>query len=562
MGNYSLGRISYSSGHINGRVIQRDLDWPWCQIWLSGRITADMKSDSHPRLWNDILFALALGQLSVFRLGHLLKGPSLGYFLQDRGAVQLLMADMLAGGLLAGFLFLLFFRLSFIPARFHQAAPFVPLLLAASDVLMTRNGGWFEHRRVLASCLLLGGLCLFSYLYARVRATRKFLRNGCMAAAAVTTLGIINAALNSRSIPSIQSQFLRNSSFVRRDSGKSVSATPGASPVLWILFDELDQHALESSFAGDLPNFRAVQAESLIARSAIPAAYWTLAAVPSMLTGKLLNTTDALRPATTSGKFGETYWAAMPNLFSELRTLSNGSSRGMSTGLMGWYHPYCQVLASSVDDCFGLQTETRLIEAYLRREPFWKRLDNDWREILRAVPFLPSRYPGDSAAHREIYTAFVEALPRLLEIRPDFLLLHVPVPHPPFINERRSGYAGNLQLADSTLGMIRNTLKSNGTWDRTSVLVSGDHHLRLNYWGADAGAEAIAMEGGREDPRTAFLFKPRGSRQAVFFTPAFNMVLVHDLLLAAAAGHFDGPDAVSAWLEKNKGRFPVLPPVM
>src|SRR5690606_10565487 len=63
------------------------------------------------------------------------------------------------------------------------------------------------------------------------------------------------------------------------------------------------------------------------------------------------------------------------------------------------------------------------------------------------------------------------------------VFLHLPVPHDPFIYDRRTGeyslrsrdgYLDNLALADRSLGEILDALTSSGLASRTSVLVFGD----------------------------------------------------------------------------------------
>ncbi len=115
---------------------------------------------------------------------------------------------------------------------------------------------------------------------------------------------------------------------------------------------------------------------------------------------------------------------------------------------------------------------------------------------------------------------FVAADQLLNDSSVDFLFLHLPMPHPGGIYDRKtssftthnSSYIDNLALADKSLAHLRHQLEQNGEWDSSAILVMGDHSWRTTlFWSriVPSGHQKIraASHGGQFDDRPAYIVK-------------------------------------------------------
>jgi hypothetical protein len=160
------------------------------------------------------------------------------------------------------------------------------------------------------------------------------------------------------------------------------------------------------------------------------------------------------------------------------------------------------------------------------------------------------------------------ALRRITDADLGLLLLHLPVPHLPGIYSRVTNnlsiedgttYLDNLVLVDRTIGELRATLLKAGLWDRTTLLVTGDHPLRIPELisnGIYAEEERLAT-GGKQCDWVPFVLKLAYQRQALTYDSPFNAVLTHDLLLAILRGELSTPESVLHWLDHNRAAVPV-----
>ena len=148
------------------------------------------------------------------------------------------------------------------------------------------------------------------------------------------------------------------------------------------------------------------------------------------------------------------------------------------------------------------------------------------------------------------------------------ILVHWPVPHLPHPIGLRHGssgkrtvdysdeYFGNLALSDRTLGELRRAMEGAGLWEGTIVLISSDHALRNEVW-SDRTRGAGITAGGRPLPLVPFLLKLPGQDRPLEYSPSFNTVLTHELILALLRGELSSPDSVRRWLDQNRARFPI-----
>ena len=151
------------------------------------------------------------------------------------------------------------------------------------------------------------------------------------------------------------------------------------------------------------------------------------------------------------------------------RTIFGDAHRlGWTTGLAGWYNPYCRFLSSVLDRCSWQSSD-----AYpgLPVQLFYDRSTlANLRALLppheRMDPLVDQ--PRDHETHVQDYQQVMAQSESLLrDPRIRFVMLHLPVPHTPGIYDRHrralvpgGNYIDNLVLADNTLGQLMTLIES------------------------------------------------------------------------------------------------------
>jgi arylsulfatase A-like enzyme len=152
-------------------------------------------------------------------------------------------------------------------------------------------------------------------------------------------------------------------------------------------------------------------------------------------------------------------------------------------------------------------------------------------------------------------------------------LVHLPIPHPPGFYDRATGqvsarernsYLDSLALTDRSLGELRRAMEEAGLWERTAVLVTGDHWWRAREQWLPQGGPATMNWHAEDDTivpptneyRVPFILKMPGRARGVEYGPAFNTVLSHDLLLSILRGETNTPEDVAGWLDRHRAGGP------
>jgi hypothetical protein len=269
-------------------------------------------------------------------------------------------------------------------------------------------------------------------------------------------------------------QFAHPPSYVERPPAPLVEPQPHAQRVLWLLFDELDQHLVFENRPASvtLPEFDRIRREWFYADHVAPAAASTRAAIPLLL----------------------------GDVFDRAR------SAGFNSAILGSELPYCRMY--SVASCFTSPSATE--EIALRRPTV---LNHAWHAITSRVSRKPL-FDAETrrAARAAEAIAFDEMRQRAIALATDtryqLVFMHFPIPHLLSFWDRRGGkystadsssYLDNLALADRTLGEIRTALEHAGQWNDTLVLVTSDHPLRdqtieAAHWWNDSETASIKAE--------------------------------------------------------------------
>ena len=323
--------------------------------------------------------------------------------------------------------------------------------------------------------------------------------------------------------------------------------------VVWLVFDELDQRmAFAERPAGlELKEFDRLRSESIFAGNAYAPETVTLLSMPALIIGKSISNALPENPneLTLTLREGnqQVGWSTEPNIFAAAR------AEGFDTALVGWYHPYCRVIGSSLTSCFWQPVVDAI--SPLRGEPSLTKSMYHWGETaLFAIPGMfrvfKSAYDSERCeAHTEEHLFILEQAKVAARKREYGLtLLHFPIPHHPFIYDRRQGafssspdrtYEDNLVLTDRTLGEIRREMETAGLWDGTTVIVSSDHYWRTN-------------PNGTTDQRIPFILKLAGQKQGVAYDSKFSTVLTYELIRGVLKGELTNPESVTQWLDRFK----------
>lgn len=327
----------------------------------------------------------------------------------------------------------------------------------------------------------------------------------------------------------------------------------GAPRVLWIVFDELDQNRAFSERAGDvaLPELDRLRSEAIFATNAHSPTSQTLLSMPSLIIGKTVRAASPVRPdemmITLNGSTEQIVWSTQPNVFSQAR------AAGFNTAMVGWYHPYCRVIGGNLTSCFWEPVVDR-VSPLSGRPTVLKNMDL-WAQVaLFSTPgmfrIFKSTYDSNRCKdHINEYLRIFEQA-KLVVKNKDYglTLLHLPIPHHPFIYDRFQNalssrpdrtYEDNLALTDRTLGEIRSEMEVAGLWEDTTVIVTADHWWRT-------------PPDGKIDERIPFIVRLAGQKAGITYDARFNTVLTSRFIMALLEGKVTNPDSAVRWLDQNR----------
>jgi len=302
-----------------------------------------------------------------------------------------------------------------------------------------------------------------------------------------------------------------------------------------------------------MPAFDRLRAESLYGSNARPPGPGTPVSMPGYVIGRLVRFAAARGPSELALTFRDSPdavpWSSQSSIFSEAR------EAGFNSAVVGWYHPYCRILNTSLVSCGWWEMA---MQHNSMGETFAEQVPNQTRSLFETSLFSIF---GQSLCTRQQIHSYQSIRRKALEVVTDpglgLILAHFNVPHGPHAYSRArgdftlknspiNGYLDSLALADRSLSELRAAMESAGVWESTTVLISADDPYR----------ESEALD-GKLDPRIPFLLKMAGHGEAVTYDGAFNTVLTHDLLLAVLKGEVKDPAAVTAWLDRRRGTVPL-----
>ena len=317
--------------------------------------------------------------------------------------------------------------------------------------------------------------------------------------------------------------------------------------VVWVIFDELDYRLAFVDRPGSvaMTEFDRLRGESLFATHASSPATDTLPSIPSLLSGRLFARYQPAGPDDLllfePGSPAPERWSGPTTIFASARR------KGLNTGVIGFYIPYCRVLNDVLTGCSWYETSTRANASGFQ---FVTVVGNQLRSLAETSFF--SLFGQSLFVKRRVrYLGELHENACKMASDPDFglVFLHYPVPHAPHpydritksftkANTMFAGYPDSLALADRLLGQLREAITRAGLWDSTLLLVSSDHPYRNSR-----------QIDGKSDPRVPFLVKLPGQRTSVEYSPPMHTLVSRGLLEAALEGAIRTPEDAAKWLE-------------
>ncbi|MGB0123889.1 MAG: sulfatase-like hydrolase/transferase [Silvibacterium sp.] len=342
--------------------------------------------------------------------------------------------------------------------------------------------------------------------------------------------------------------------------------SPSSDRIVWILLDELSYDQVFDHPQSDvkLPHFDRLKNESVVFADVQPEGYYTERILPALFLGRKI---DNIRSSWQRDLYihdgATSRW--MP--FNQQASIFGAAQQsGWTTGVAGWYNPYCHILQNVLDSCYWQYIFTPFPPELPGRKPtLVDALVFPFGSVLSHFKVAPSPAELEVQAHTQEYKDLVvaaDALIRNESIR--FVFLHLPVPHPPGIYDRKTNtlgvrgtYLDNLVLADKTLGSLLDAIQRTAAASRTTVIISSDHSWRVNMWRSDPSwtKEEERASGGRFDTRPVLLIHFPGSDAGELRTEKFPELGTNGIIRAMLQGELHSQADLDAWLSKHEG-FP------
>ena len=434
------------------------------------------------------------------------------------------------------------------------------LLVRNSSAVFDMPFPRLESYALLALC---GAAFLFLALRRSNSADRAFFHVHSIGEAVLAAVGVIGAlTLVEISILGVRARHLNDQ--VVADTITRPAQTAPHGRVVWILLDELAYRQLYGHrLAGlQLPAFDQFRAQSTDFSNVHPAGIRTEVVLPALMTG---DSVDKIQ-STASGALSIHDAAGWHSFDQQNTVFSDADAMGYHTSVVGWFNPYCRILPNVLDSCFWVNHS--LLEGVSPDRGTVPNLLYPLHLLAKKLPSFLDIHKGltavDAEEGQEHIRDFVDldraADAALSDRRNDFLFLHMPVPHPGGIWDRHTGqfavghscYVDNLVLADDYLAHVKTLLEASGQWDSTTVIIMGDHAWRTQLiWKGSPGwndDDELASDGGRFDPRPAYLIKLPYQHTGVTVQTPFDAVRTRSLMDQLLQGRFANPAQLQQWV--------------
>ena len=341
------------------------------------------------------------------------------------------------------------------------------------------------------------------------------------------------------------------------------------SRVIWIIFDELgyDQTFARRPKDLRLPAFDTLAAESTVFTDAVAPGDFTEQVIPALMMGeparKIYFTTTGSLLYQNDAKSRWERFDPKDTVFADaLRA-------GDRTGVVGWHNPYCRLLSPVLDRCYWSSRSDSTTSYADGALSLVGNVLAPGRHFL-----LSLEHPDEvdqAAEQRRVADLHITDVKQLLPAADrlladssiDFALIHLPIPHPAGIYDRRRmnftdaghvSYVDNLALADRVLASFRDTLLAHDEWDSSTVVLMGDHAWRtkLLWAGGDewTAEDQEASHGGAFDPRPVYVVKLPDQHAGARVDVSFATLRTRELLDEVMEGRLKTPAELRRWVAR------------
>lgn len=507
------------------------------------------------KLVKQVLIAVSLGNLCLLRVWAELTGytPSEAFFLHDAPTLGQFYGSIAALAILSALFFGLIRVSSGTGSRTLKTASTVVLCAAvllplnairaaiSPNIPVLRGGLSYVRPAAIVCCLVLAGLLAAALMY---HFRTRLLGSASMLLIAISPLAAINVA---RVLWSASNRDNRPYA-----AGELAAMLPSQPPrrAVWVIFDEMDYRLAFQDRAPWLrmPTFDQLRAESLFATDARSPNNVTSESLPSLLSGRQVISDRPVSPAELAVRYANTTtavrWTSGATIFSDVHRL------GLNAAIIGWYLPYCRTMSGDVASCRWLEMGTQLTSL---APDFPNATVDEIRSLVETNTLSP--FGASLAVKKKVrnlqqlvkYAKEAVADPKL-----GLVFVHLPATHAPHVydaargtltrtNSPVRGYRDSLALADEMLGELRKAIENAGLWDRTTLLVSSDHHYRVSQ-----------MVDGKSDARVPFLLHLGGSSTGVSYDRRLLTIRSRPLLMAILRGEISRMADVTSWLDRHQ----------
>ena len=334
--------------------------------------------------------------------------------------------------------------------------------------------------------------------------------------------------------------------------------------IVWIVFDELSyRQVYEHRYPGlELPAFDRLARSSTVFTHAVPVGVHTENVLPALMTGEPINGVHA-PPAGLPLSIHNRITGVWETLDPHNTVFQDALNAGYSTAVAGWYNPYCRILPAVLDRCFWTARSRLPFGIFPGQSIAWNTEQPVLRHLLtplRMLHLLPEAPSPELTFHQQDYFDLYRAGDGMLaDPQTDFLLLHMPIPHPMGIYNRHTAsfvvshpsYLDNLALCDVYLAHLREEMERDGTWDDATIIIMGDHSWRVHLGWALAPEwtheESVASDNATFDNRPLYLVKLPHQTTATRIDTPFAALRTRALFDQVLARKIETPQQLAAW---------------
>lgn len=326
--------------------------------------------------------------------------------------------------------------------------------------------------------------------------------------------------------------------------------------IIWVLMDELSYDQVFDHRQPDvkLPHFDQLRSQSVVFSDVRPIGDSTERIVPALFLGREI---DNIRSSFQRNLYFHDVATSRWEPFNQEASIFADAQRlNWTTGVAGWFNPYCHILSNVLDACYWQAINPA------DRVTVFRAMGSPLDTVLSRIRALRSASGTQLQAHTQEYedlTVAAESLIRDESI--NFVFIHLPVPHPPGIYNRRTNtlgvrgsYLDNLVLADRTLGHLLSLIQGTKAASQTTIIVSSDHSWRVYMWRSDPSwtTEDERVSRDKFDPRPVLIIHFPEENTGEVRPEPFSELGTHGIIRAMLTGEIRSQSDLDRWLNERE----------